>query len=178
MDVLTELEELVAPLELPETDYSGSLDFIDSLSTRPPLLTVSKRDVLSARDAFVISNDFDDDSLPQSLPHDNRRFNLTTDFDPGELTKGASRLTHEIPPDTWERIHKRLKPRPLWWTKSYHERPLSRQSRLSSRVHFSDPDKLEICIKRRMRREVLGSLGMLGVPWPRRRYSPFSLVRC
>lgn len=180
-----EIETLLGLAE-PEAkffDVSGSLDYIDSLGKSVVNVVATKADVLAARDAAVISSAvFDDvEAIPQALPADNRRFNFNQGYDPGELSPGASRLIDYgfDQPDEyerWEEIHKRvLRPNPFARPKGGEQKVHQRRV---NQFRFSEPDKLEICLKRKIRREIMHAFGVSGVYWPKRRYTPFSFVRC
>lgn len=74
------IDELIGAPEFTETaDFSGSLDYIDSLGYARPYVKLKTSDVIAARNASDISNayfsGFDVDRAYSALPRDNRRFN-------------------------------------------------------------------------------------------------------
>lgn len=164
------LDELLSR-EVEDARPLGSLDYIDSL----PLI--------SGRDAVAISNVLGvDELLPtEVLPRsavfttDNRRYNPTLDYDPGELVSGAARLASDplppLDPFRWERKYiERLKgePGPLAGYRRAHP----------ELVFFTEADRVKICLDRAKRREIMMAKGYAGRFYKPRHFNPYSRVRC
>lgn len=92
---------------------------------------------------------------------------------PTDVSRSRVIKNVDIDPETWERIHRPLRridwrPRHLvnlangpWW------------------YGFANPEKMVICLERKMRREVMHALGLTGkVGQKRPHYNQFSRVRC
>lgn len=80
-----------------------------------------------------------------------------------------------IDPDIWRRIHKPLKK--IDWAgeakKSWRLAPAT------TKWTWEDPYKMIICLKRKMRREVMNALGWAGkTGFKKPKYTQFSYVRC
>lgn len=190
-ELVSELEELVAPAEaeLPPrsgVNFSGSLDYIDRLPVSGS--SIFSNDVVLGylsglgRDTDAIANTDSRWSVKQGsvLPRvnlltDNRRFNPSTDFDPGELTPGAGRLQDvempEVRPPDWK------------WEEKYRRkltggRQDTFRTRQGSRLQFTDSRRLAICLRRKVRREIAFAFGFGGVFNLPGRFTPYSRVRC
>lgn len=196
MVLIEDLEEITAPVAQKEVDYSGSLDYIDNLNTRPPLTITSP--MTRGRDADVVSNALlsniasssDNNALPRDsiLLTDNRRWNPTTDFDPGELVPGASKIQADwIPytdPDKKGRKYRvNTETGEIIYLPTIHSKEAvynaaSRRFRSDYRLKFDNPYRLTICIKRSIRREVMHALGFSGYFHRPKHWNPYSWIKC
>lgn len=81
----------------------------------------------------------------------------------------------EIDPDVWRRIHKPLRSIP--WTKMARE---SMHLAPATTVWgWDNPSKMIICLKRKIRREIMHAFGMSGkTGFKKPRFTQFSYVRC
>lgn len=197
IEALVELEELIAGAEtkaLPTADFAGSLEFIDSLATRRPLTLKSGLSTLG-RDADVISNAlFLDSSLDgrdsivsdnKALPRvkfltDNRMWSPMDDYNPGELVKGAG-ILQDLSPDNDPFIRRIGESPDQFWTefdKSQDRAARRIKKSIAPRLSFTDPLRMIICLKRKMRRIAIFASGHAGVFHRPRRFNPYSRVRC
>lgn len=175
MSELIELDELLAPsvTTAEEVSYRGSLDYIDSLPTSP-VVSFNPSWYVLGRETDVFSNDVVE--IPNSLPRDNRRFNFNTDFDPGEITPGSSRIYDRIatPEEPYtEKEKRRIEATPGY--KKANRRPFKRSV---GRLTFNDPRRLKICIDRKIRREIMHAFGLAGLFYPPIRFGPYSRISC
>lgn len=174
-----EIEELLAPVEFDETvaDFSGSLDYIDSLNTDPAFS-------IRGRDIGIIANTLPDSEFePGVLPHgsvkDNREWRPNGNFDPGELIPGSAKITQriatpELPysPREIERIIRSPSYRKT------HRQIFKTKRQLSTNIGFNLPDYLGICIKRKIRREIMHTFGYAGRFFRPKYRNFYSMVPC
>lgn len=178
--VLEELEGLLAPVKFPPASaFAGSLDYIDSLPTGSPLVVNAPilAGLALGRNAAAISN------VRQPLPpmpgSDNRRFNFDAVYNPGEIQPLAGRVrefdpNYDLPPEEVERRlqeHLRRATRSIWQPKT-NPRPSG------SRLGFSDAWRVILCLKRKMRREIMHALGYSGRFYRPHHFTPYSKVSC
>lgn len=71
-------------------------------------------------------------------------------------------------------------PLPSWWPKTLDFRPrVLHQARLAPiQYGFMNPDKVIICIKRKIRKEIMHALGMAGNPVSGPHFNAYSHIRC
>lgn len=175
------------------TDFVGSLEFIDSLPSSEVFkirrsnlgFSILPRDTAdiatssNARGTRDILSDVREGSL--DIPFDNRYFNPMTDYDPGELQKGAGRVVEEwVPyidperPDRRYRVNKEtgeIVYVPRTWNKGDVQ-----QGRFVP--GFQDALRVAICAKRKLRRLMMFARGKAGFFYRVKHPNPWSWVRC
>lgn len=163
-------------------EFRGSMEYIESLPEEPPLsLSLG---ISAGRDTADIANFapllLEEAELPRPMV-DNRRFDPTQDVNPGERIRGAARLVdfdpnHDVDPLTGETPEEyKVRVDKLWKRMSDRKNPFSGRS---ARMQFNQPSWLDICVKRKIRREVMHALGLSGMFYFPRHISPFANVRC
>lgn len=185
---------------LPAPDFTGSLDYIDSLANRSAL-AISRRDVANIT-AAVSSFDYlspllDTKAAPSS---DEVAFNASTDFrplqdgrvyDPQRFTKRPTALVRsssEVIAPQGSRIRQSFPPG--WVNPLDPDRDIGDLNRTMSEIErrisrkpfaFRKPNQVVICLKRKLRKQMIFASGFAGLSTkyfrkPRRNY--WSRVIC
>jgi hypothetical protein len=170
---------------LPAPDFTGSLDYIDSLASRRAL-TLSRRDVATittaAFDGFSYLSPL---NVSKAVPGETDvSFNLSTDFRP---LGDARRFNPEFsirPPAALSRSASRIvaNPRspqnrfpPGWRNPLDPDRDTDELNRVMEEMerrarrkpfarYFKKPNQVVICLKRKLRRAVMHATGFSGMP--------------
>lgn len=191
----TEAVAASASPKLPAPDFTGSLEYIDSLASRSAV-ALSRRDVATITTALSTFDYLSPLLNKQAVPGPTERsFSVSTDmrplqdarmFDPERSSRGpvglvrsSSRVVASPPlnkfPPGWRN------PLDPYRDPAEIERSLNESQRRVQRKPFAfrKPDQVVICLKRKMRKAVMhafGFAGLTGFRKPRRTY--WSRVVC
>lgn len=188
---------------LPAADFTASLDYIDSLASRSAL-ALSRRDVATiatAVSSFLYLSPFLDKKAVPGPSDDG--FNFSTDFrplgdarrfDPEELVRPPRALVRssarvvspsnfDVPPEWKPKDPTDRRSREDQFLeearRAYEITSRARRKGPFSRRQFSKPNQVVICLKRKIRREVMNAFGFAGRRFFKKpRYNYWSRVIC